>query len=177
MSDPHVSQGSTANGEAGFTFLELTIVVVIIGTLFLFSYQKYLDLLVDVEKANVEQTVGVLRSALGMKVAKLVVDGRIADLKKYEESNPINLLAEVPISYKGEVADMQAVTVGAGSWYFVINEGLLVYKVKNVVEFFSEKEGLDQIRHRVSTVFDEDKKTIVGLSLRPIEKYSWFKKI
>ncbi len=177
MFGPHVSQGSIENGEAGFTFLELTIVVVVIGTLFLFSYQKYLDLLVDVEKANVEQTVGVIRSALGMKVAKLVVDGRIADLVNYEESNPINLLAEVPINYKGEFADKSAVTVGAGSWYFVINEGLLVYKVKNIVEFFSEKEGFDQIRYRVITVFDEDKKTIVGLSLRSLENFSWFKKI
>ena len=142
LSDLHASQGSTENREAGFTLLELTIVVVIISVLFLFSYQKYLDLLVDVEKAHIEQTVGVLRSALGMKVAKLVVDGRIAELKKYEGSNPINLLAEVPISYRGELTGMPSTVLDSGSWYFSSKEGLLIYKVKNDVDFFSEKDGM-----------------------------------
>ena len=167
----------SAGKEAGFTLFELAVVVVIIGTLFLFSYQKYLDLLVDVEKATVEQTVGVLKSALGMKVAKKVIDGEISTLKKYEGMNPLSLLAEIPNNYKGSLTKRPSEVLAGGFWYFITNEGLLVYKVKNATEFFSESKGLDEIRLRVTLIIDDETKNIAGLSLRTVEKYSWFKKL
>lgn len=163
--------------QSGFTLLELAVVVVIIGTLFLFSYQKYLDLLIDVEKASVEQTVGVLRSAVGMKVAKMVVDGKIGELKNYEGGNPIYLLAEVPINYEGEITDPQTLGERTGIWFFDKTAKLLIYRVKNRTEFFSEVEGLYQARFKLSVIYDDGKKkSLAGLSLRSVEKYSWFEK-
>lgn len=163
--------------QAGFTLLELTVVVAVISILFLFSYQRYLDLLVDVERSSVEQTLGVLRSALGMKVAKMIVDGRMDELNGYEGMNPVQLLAELPKNYEGEIADPQALNDYRGIWYFDKMAGMLVYRVKNRSAFFSEIADFDQARFRVAVINDKDNKnSFAGLSLRPVEKYSWFER-
>lgn len=165
------------NCEAGFTLLELAVVVVVIGILFLFSYQQYLDLLVDVEKASVEQTLGTLRSAVGLKVAKMLIDGEIDQLKKYAGTNPVHLLAEVPKNYAGETANPHDYDGRSGLWHFDKTNGLLVYRVKNQKYFFSEIDGFSQARFRLSVVYDDDSsKSFAGMRLQPIEKYSWFKK-
>jgi prepilin-type N-terminal cleavage/methylation domain-containing protein len=163
--------------QEGFTLLELAVVVVIVGTLFLFSYQKYLDLLVDVEKANLEQTVGILRSAVGMQVAKMVVDGKVGELKKLEGVNPVQFLAEVPDNYLGEVADPKTLQGQTRIWFFDPSSGFLIYRVKNRQEFFSEIAGFDQARFKLSAVYADKKGSVfAGLSLKPVEKYSWFVK-
>ncbi len=174
------------NEQAGFTLLELTVVVVVISILFLFAYQRYLDLLVDVEKASMEQTVGILRSAVGMKVAKLILDGKVSSLKDFEGTNPVELLAEVPKNYAGESGDSQNVKKGAGFWSFDKTSGLLIYRVKNKAAFHSEIEGFDQARFRLRLVYEDNNKNgryeekiddPAGLSLKPIDRYSWFKRI
>lgn len=172
-----VLKGQRPNRQAGFTLLELTVVVVVISVLFLFAYQRYLDLLVDVEKASVEQTLGILRSAVGMTVARKIVDGNPQMLRNLEGTNPVDLLSQVPKSYLGEDVDSETLKENTGVWYFDRTRGLLVYQVKNIEAFYSEIPGLKQARFRLVAVYDDERKTtLVGLSLRPIEKYSWFKK-
>ncbi len=172
--------------QAGFTFLELTVVIVVISILFLFAYQRYLDLLVDVEKASVAQTLGILRSATGMKVAKLIVDGKIGALPDYEGSNPVKLLAEVPENYRGETANPLVFREQDGIWFFDTKAGLLVYQVKNREAFFSEMEGSNQARFRMQLVYEDNNRNgrferaiddLAGLRLRPVDNYSWLEKI
>lgn len=177
-------QKNDREGQAGFTLLELTVVVVVISTLFLFAYQRYLDLLVDVEKASMEQTVGILRSAVGMKVAKLIVDGKVSSLKDYEGTNPVDLLAEVPKNYDGETGERQEKKEHSGFWSFDKTSGLLIYKVKNKAAFHSEINGFDQARFRLGLVYEDNNKNgrfdekiddPAGLSLKPIDRFTWFK--
>ncbi len=170
--------------SAGFTLLELTVVVVVISVLFLFAYQRYLDLLVDVEKSSVEQTLGILRSAIGMKVAQVIVNGKIAELKNYEGSNPVKLLAEMPKNYRGERANPDSFEGQGGLWYFNTTTGMLVYQVKNTQAFFNAGEGRPRMRFQVQLVFEDNNHNgrfdhkiddPAGLRLRPLDRYSWFK--
>lgn len=162
--------------ESGFTLLELTVVVVVISVLFLFAYQRYLDLLVDVEKAAMEQTLGTLRSAVGMKVARAIVDGDPRSLITLEGSNPVDLLAEVPKNYIGGEDDARRLGSETGIWYFDSQRGLLIYRVKNKGEFFSETEGLKEASFRLVVVYESLKSNrLAGLSLRTMGKYSWFR--
>lgn len=177
MVERRSSLGTGREGEAGFTLLELTVVVVIISILFLLAYQHYLDLLVDVEKASVEQTVGVLQSAVGMKVAQKIVTGKIEELKGYAGANPMDLLAELPQNYRGETSDPRSFEGLKGIWYFDRAAGLLVYRVKNLSAFYSEIDGFEQARFRLTVIYDAgNRHGFAGLSLRPVESYSWFVK-
>jgi prepilin-type N-terminal cleavage/methylation domain-containing protein len=59
----------------GFTLIELVMVIVILGVLAAVAIPKFVDMKGDAERASVEATVGALRSARGIYVAKAAVCG------------------------------------------------------------------------------------------------------
>src|SRR3989338_8292128 len=87
----------------GFSLFELLVVIVIVSILMVIAISRLLALQVDAERVVMESTVGALRSGLGIKVAESIVKQKVATLPVYEGSNPMNLLAEVPGNYLGEM--------------------------------------------------------------------------
>ena len=83
-------------GYFGFSLFELLVVIVIISVLVVIAISRLLALQVDAERVVMESTVGALRSGLGIKVAESIVKQKVSALPAYEDSNPMNLLAEVP---------------------------------------------------------------------------------
>jgi prepilin-type N-terminal cleavage/methylation domain-containing protein len=59
----------------GFTLIELVMVIVILGVLAAVALPKFVDMSGDAEKSTVEATVGALKSARGIYIAKAAVCG------------------------------------------------------------------------------------------------------
>ena len=99
------------------------------------AISRLLALQVDAERVVMESTVGAMRSGLGIKVAESIVKQKISALPAYEDSNPMNLLAEVPGNYLGEMEGTDPYILEKGSWYFDKLAKTLVYIVDNTGYF------------------------------------------
>ena len=167
--------------QTGFTLLELVVVIIIISILGLFAIDRIWSLRIAAEQAAVTQIIGNIRSALGLEVARLALDGKLASVAKLNNTNPIPLLAQAPNNYRGVIGADDDITE-PGVWYFDNNQKALVYNVIYIENFKTTLKGLPRIRHRIKLIYNDQNNnnrfdvrydSIGGLDLLPIEKFSW----
>lgn len=172
------------NNQQGFTLLEIVVVIILISILGLFSVDRLLSLRIAAERASVAQVIGNLRSALGLEVVRLALQGKMSAVAELENKNPIPLLAQAPVNYLGE-RDGDNVT-DSGSWYFDKKQKALIYNVIYKENFKTTLKGLPRIRHQIKLIyndnnnnkrFDSHYDNIAGLDLLPVEKFSWKSKL
>lgn len=169
----------------GFSLIELLVVIIIISILMVLAIQRLLALQVDAERVVMESTTGTIRSAIGIKVAEKIVRQKINDLVSLEDSNPMNLLAELPRNYLGEFdGATDPYTLERGSWYFDTTTRTLVYLVDNTGYFSGGVDDPPRARFKVRLVytdantngaFDPGIDSIEGLRLAVQEPYQWRK--
>ena len=168
----------------GFSLFELVVVIVIISILMVIAVSRLIALQVDAERVVMESTVGAIRSGLGIKVAESIVRQNIAGLPAYEASNPMNLLAEVPKNYLGEMEGTDPYSLEKGSWYFDLPTRTLVYLVDNTGYFSGGMDDPPRVRFKIRLVYadtngngiyDSGIDAIEGLRLVVLEPYKWVK--
>ena len=168
--------------SGGFSLLELVVVIVIISVLLVMAISRLLALQIDAERVTMETVAGVLRSSLGMKVAESIVKGKVAELRGFEGSNPMALLAEVPRNYLGELDGVDPAKLEDDNWYYDKRAKTLVYLVRNKGFFTGGLPNPPRARFAVSLVysdkngngaFDAGVDAIEGLRLSVVEPYSW----
>lgn len=175
-------EGGAARG-AGFSLLELVIVVALIAILWLVAIDRILRLRIDAERVAMLQVLGGLRSALGLEVAERVVRRGLASVVELQGSNPMALLAETPHNYAGELDAPDPASVPPGSWYYDRRSRLLVYRVRHPEAFEGgPAQGPPRARFRVEVVWrdrdgdgrlDPGVDGIGGVRLAPVEPYRW----
>ena len=165
----------------GFTLLEMVVVIVLIGFLALIVLNRVWTYRVYAEEAAVTATVGNIRSALGLEVAKLVVRGQAKNISKLENTNPMQLLAQVPHNYLGELEHNQTIDK-KGVWYFDKAEHTLNYVVNFTENFKTNVKGIPRTRHKLKVIytdrndnnrFDKYIDDVNGLDLVALEPYRW----
>jgi prepilin-type N-terminal cleavage/methylation domain-containing protein len=164
----------------GFTLFELVVVILLIGIFMIFAIDSLLRLQVEAERVSVQHVVGSLNSAINLEASRLVLDEGVASLKKLENSNPMDYLAEIPFTYLGARSDLGTASLPADSWYFDPNQKILVYKVKNHKNFRSDLSGTPRIRFRVTLVYRNNAingpaTTIQGIHLQSLDNYTWIR--
>ncbi len=176
------SRGRSTRLTAGFSLLELVVVVAIIAVLMAIAVSKYLALAVEAERVAMESVLSSLRTAISMKMAEDIVEGRINDVRLLENSNPMDRLQQTPNNYAGELDGAQAAGIPSGTWYFDRAEHALVYRVHNVNYFRTVLEGPPRARFKVRVlfqdrdgdrVFDAPKDKLEGVVVTPLEPYHW----
>jgi prepilin-type N-terminal cleavage/methylation domain-containing protein len=176
------ARGRLRHRNEGFSLLELVVVIVIISVLLVLAISRLLALMVDAERVTMESVAGTLRSAIGMKVAESIVKSKVPELRAFEGSNPMALLAETPRNYLGELDGGDPAKLEDGNWYFDQRDKTLVYLVRNKGFFVGGHPGPPRARFALrlvysdrngNGVFDPGVDVIEGLRLSPVEKYSW----
>lgn len=167
--------------QSGFTLLELVVVIIVISILGLFAIDRIWSLRIAAEQAAVNQIIGNIRSALGLEVARLALQGKMSAVAKLDNTNPFPLLAQAPNNYRGVLGDDDHITE-AGVWYFDKKQKALIYNVTYKENFKTTLKGVPRIRHRIKLVYSDQNNndrydvqydSIGGLDLVPIEKFSW----
>ena len=162
--------------QRGFTLLELAVVVTIISFLMVVAIEKIWALRTEAERAAVAQVVGALRSALGLEVARRFVREGLDSIPELVDSNPMELLAQRPAGYQGEVENADPSAFGGGEWFFDPMAGILTYMVRFQGSFDTELMPA-RLRFRValryrdlngSGTYEEGVDDISGLDLEPV---------
>ena len=166
-------------GCAGFTLLELIVVISLISILGGVFLKKFIDLTADVERTAFAQTLGTLRSAVAIQVAGHIKDGTSSALQTMVGSNPLRYLSEKPSNYLGELDNPNPAAIPAGQWYFDKTDHYLCYLVRYSDGFSSALPGPPRVRLKIVPVFAEESEnhSLVGLSISVIEGFSWFRLI
>ena len=167
--------------QRGFTLLELVVVIIVISILGLFAIDRLFAIRIAAEQAAVKQVVGIIKSALGLEVARLALDGNLSSVAKLDKTNPVTLLSQKPNNYIGE-KDGSNQVIEPGVWYFDKKQKALIYNVIYKENFSTPLKGFPRIQHQIKLVYNDRNKnkrfdihydSIAGLDLFPIEKYSW----
>jgi type II secretory pathway pseudopilin PulG len=171
---------ASLHAARGFTYLELVIVIIIISTLLYVAIDRLLRLEVEAERASMQQVIGILQSALAMAMAEQIAKGDIPAMKKYINTNPMNLLAQQPENYLG-AHRAEPDPLPTGSWYFLTSSKSLIYRVRNQEYFATASNRHDGVELKILPVYDDNNRngrfdagdTLKGLRLQPLEAYHW----
>ena len=167
--------------QRGFTLLELALVVSFIAILVVIAIDRMWALRAEAEKASTMQVLGSLRSALGLQIAKRMVDGGIRSIVVLEGTNPMSMLSVKPARYIGEVIQEAQSLAQPGDWYFVTTTGHLVYRVQFPEEFHGAIDGPPRLRFKLQLQFDDNNgngvhdvdEAVYGLDLKAVDPFTW----
>ena len=157
---------------AGFTLFELILSISLIAILMGFLFDRMLYYQEVVEQAMMRQTVNMIDAGMNLTIADWITKGESRKLSELERRNPMEWLAAKPVNYVGELYDPREGEVPAGSWYYDLKDGSLVYLVKRGAHF--RGDGHEWIRFRVHLNYNADYGGVGGARLVPEIPYSWF---
>lgn len=153
------------HGDRGFTFVEVVLVVVVLGVLAGIAIPAYVSMTKQAESASVEHLAGTLSSALNIYSAKMAATGQPPT-----SANPFDNLAGRPDNYVGVFADVNLSNCQPGQWAFQAgdvsngNWPVVVYRPKATLATAFVWSGVQWIIYEVKPVTNELGST-VGLAL------------
>jgi len=128
---------ASAKRARGFSLLELMIVTIMFGVLATVLLDRLAYYEEAAEKAYVGYTISAIKSALRLRISRLMIEGRLQEAAELAQQNPMGLLDEKPANYIGELRNPDPATIPKGSWYFDYSSKILVYIVRNGRHFES----------------------------------------
>ena len=167
--------------QQGFTLLELVVVLIIISGLLAFAFDRLLKLEVQAERAAMEQVIGNLKSALALTIGKHIATDDIPGLRKYLDTNPMDLLADTPPTYLGSYVGQPPKLANGANWYYDQSSQSLVYVTGNPAYFQSEGTEKSVTRLKILPVYDDKNgngrfdagDSLAGLKLAATAPYHW----
>ena len=165
--------------DAGLTLVELVVVMCIVAVIAAILLNRLRFYQEAAEKAAMESTIGVLKSALQLRIAAMLVNGEERNIESLTRANPVNWLMEPPLGYRGEFRAPQP-AVARGSWYFDAAKNELVY-VPNLDDHLkADPAGSKRLRFRVELEFERGEAVnrksgaITRMRIAPVTEYTWF---
>ena len=171
----------------GFTLIELAVVVVIVAVLATALLKRVIFYQEQAEKVAMEQTLGIVRSALHLQIANLLVKGDTDGIARLADQNPMTWLSEKPSNYLGEYYTPKTGMIAPGNWYYDLHSKNLIYLVNNSEHLHTAAGEGKQIRYRAKLVKDVAgipdanpggpavaQEKLAGVILEPVVAYRWF---
>ncbi len=139
---------------AGFSMLELTVVIIIIGVLIAVGISRLLPYLDEAERVAVLTVESQLKNSLVMEAAQRIARGQSASIAELEQINPMELLLEPPGAYAG-VHSGSGTELPARHWYFESDNNRLVYKTGKPYAFSVRDHTFDDPQFAVRVIFED----------------------
>lgn len=175
------AQSGRAGEQAGFTLFELIVVVCIVAIMAGILLNRLRVYQEAAEKAAMQQTAAAIKSALEMRVAAYLINGRDNDIEHLRSENPVSWLQERPQNYAGQFYADAYARVAPGSWYFDLTHRELVYVIDLGDHFKRAADGRKWVRYRVKIEYEAlpqrdgpPRKVLSAVSFVPVQPYVWF---
>ena len=175
--------GMMRQRQRGFSLLELAgslVLLAIAATVLLGRLAYYEEL---AEKAKMEATIRAIRSAMQVRMAKMMIEGRVQEYHLLTRQNPIDWLDDrKPDDYRGAFSSSDMADQTAAGWYFDTTENTLMYLPRNGRYFQSDSAGTKRVRLKVRPVSGQPAgsgPSTAGsaadtVRLELVEPYRWF---
>lgn len=170
----------SARTAHGFTLLELIVVISVVAVLATTALDKLFWYQGQAEKASMEYTATMIKSGLWMSAASLMMSEHTSDIPALAEHNPMNLLAQKPENYMGELDGGKTKLLEGGNWFYDVSKRQVVYVVGQRRYFTPEVSGDFTIRYGMKVLYGEmdiasgnKVSYIAGITLVPLSKYTW----
>lgn len=111
-------------GASRFEIMVVAVLISIVAALLLERLTRFQEY---AEKAVMEATIANLRSGLRVRIAEMMIGGRMARLADLQRENPIDWLAAPPPNYGGVLTESGSEKPIPGNWYFDASARQLVY--------------------------------------------------
>jgi prepilin-type N-terminal cleavage/methylation domain-containing protein len=164
----------------GFTLIELIVVICVVAILATAALDRLFWYQGQAEKAAMDYTATMIKSGLWMRAADLMMANHTSDIPALAEKNPINLLAQKPANYLGEIDGRKAESLQGGNWFYDVYKHQVVYVVGHrrsfmpaVPDDFTVRYGMKVIYGETELASGKNASYIAGISLVPISKYTW----
>lgn len=164
----------------GFTLVELLVVISIVAVMATAALDRLFWYQGQAEKAAMEYTATMIKSGLWMSAASLMMAERTSDIPALTQSNPIDLLAQKPENYLGEVRNVKTELLEDGNWFYDASTHQVVYIVRQRRYFTPEATGDFSVRYGMKVLYGEidiasgnKVPYIAGVTLVPLSKYTW----
>lgn len=169
-------------GFATFSLLELVVVIVLVVILVVTALENLLPLRGQAESVRFTQTLGALRSALGLTVSERVLRDGLPAVATLARDNPMGWLAVTPANYTSASDHLDPAALPPGGWGFDNTAHTLVYRVRYPEYFQGGSVNPPHIRLAVrlnytdrngNARFDADADTLHGVALVALDSYAW----
>ncbi|OGV77741.1 MAG: hypothetical protein A3I83_04835 [Methylotenera sp. RIFCSPLOWO2_02_FULL_45_14] len=164
----------------GFTLVELIVTISIVAILAATALDRLFWYQGQAEKASMEYTATMIKSGLWMGVASLMMAERTSDIPALAEHNPMNLLAQKPANYLGEMDGANVESLAGGNWFYDSSKRQVVYVVGQRRNFTPEVSGDFTVKYGMKVLYGEMELApgnkvsyITGVALVPLSKYTW----
>lgn len=177
-----MSRQAPSQHQRGTSLRELLIIVLLLLTFIVVATEKIWELRVAAERTAVAVMLGNMRSALGIEVARLAAQGRIADIARHDGGDPMLVMRQPHANYRGRISGADPAGIPGYSWYYDVDQGLLVYRVANDEAFETPLEGPARILFRLRLSYQDSNNdghyqqgidTIRGLNIVSLHPYRW----
>ena len=167
---------------AGFTLIEMLVVVVAIGILAGFALDRLYPLIGRAERVAFMRLQAQLQNQLTLVTAERMARGESATIPALAGTNPMQYLLKPPENYLGAFDDGQPAGAPSGHWYFDTLTGTLVYLVGGHTRFDGLDGPEDRVLFRVRLAFTDQngngryepsRDRFDGIWLAPVYAYSW----
>lgn len=160
--------------------LEVLAVTVFVGIMAAILLNRVAYYQEAAEKAHMELTISSVRSALRMRMATMMIEGRAAQFSSLAQDNPIDWLEQKPANYSGVLSADRVHESLAGKWVFDPATRTLVYWVEHGEHFQADSAGERKVRLQIVLMKEppaaENSQASLATGARLIlaEPYKWF---
>jgi type II secretory pathway pseudopilin PulG len=122
------------------------------------------------ERAQVATIVGALRSALHLRISKMMTTGQERNIPSVVDENPMRWLAEVPSNYIGEYFSPKTTELPLESWYYDKKNKTLVYLFNHGRN--AKNPDADIVRYKLKVLADDggNRNSVAGVVLEVVPK-------
>jgi len=168
--------------SAGFSLLELVVVIALISTLVAVAITRLLPYIDEAERVAVLRVEGQLRSSLVMEAAQRIVRGQSASLSELEGTNPVKFLLDPPKNYVGERLRRDIEEAPKRRWYFEQDGHRLVYRLGKPFGLPVHDESVEDPAFEVRVafadtngngIFEAQREELYGVRLQRVAGSKW----
>ena len=164
--------------QAGFSMLELAVVVMVIAVLSAILLHRLAAMTEDVERVTFNGVKSNIQAQLTLQVSYWFAAQKQVSADALKMTNPMALIPHPPVNYLGEITVEDLRAALPERWYYVPKQHWLVYKVKRSAQLMNNYEERNLIPFQLRAKFSNpqaNQGVAVGVELTPVFGFEWRK--